>query len=328
VHTTFENSTNKNIWRTVFLKNWVEIKKHDIAFHASWRAEYYNTWAPCDRYSKIDSITDLWWGEYSIWYGYYEEWTLLHASKTLRLKLWKKDIYNLEPKVSVFWSVSKHFLARLELWTEDWYTYMSEPYYPDFWSTTEASNGSWLYWSRWFGVDSCTLWDINETDENYEIAYQCTVYLENTSAAAWSPAGIDYKDIQQTVVLSKEEYNLCNYDEQYCKVSAPLNLTQSYILPQVWTEQEIAIWESLWKFQSWSWIILKSFIPALDRSDLNYIVDINFLDEWFIDQTPQLTPTSLSSNDSNHILMDIVLGIELLMIEYWLDEFEQKLYEM
>ena len=159
----------------------------------------------------------------------------------------------------------------------------------------DATPGSRLRSSYYYGHRGCEVLDISQTDIEYVVDFSCELTYTKTRSAingGWFTQVYNYNG---NFELSKERYDLCSYDEQFCNNIPlnPVNLTQEVQSPNPWGEDfsrdTIEIGGSVGKFQSGSGIIL--WASTLDEAPESLFLHIDVYNTW--ETTPIFSNTTL-----------------------------------
>ncbi len=273
-HFTKNADLTRNIGRTEIYKDWILLDYNDIVFFSTGNEysywDFFSNW----RYSKItEIIRDN--DSFEISYEYNSSsWINNYNWKTV-FTIWKINIDDFNYSISTFWK-PMHYLVKLNLFN-NWKIVDNEIYYDDIWKSQSAKTRWWVYSTTYFRSWWCSLISIDDLQDKYKINYECIVKLYKTWSAAWSPASTNTQKIYPSFELNKERYNLCNYHNKYCSESVqiplPTNLKQ-YIKSPLLEKEEIELWSSIGKFQSWSWIILEASIQNDTTTKYNMVFEV------------------------------------------------------
>ncbi|NVP17901.1 hypothetical protein HUU51_04245, partial [Candidatus Gracilibacteria bacterium] len=310
-HYVLYSDNTRNVGRTELYKNGNLIDSVDTVFFSTGRQYLYWDMIGNQRYSKIKQIIRIE-DKIEIYYEYKGPNGILdYPNKNIFYIGGKKEIDDLNSSISVFGSKGKHFLVKLNL-KSNGEIISSKSYYDSLWENTSAYEGSWVWGSTYFGTMGCTLIGLENKETEYKINYKCIGLITSTSSSAGGSGGSTIGDIFPSFTLSKEEYSLCNYNEEYCEqqpieIPTPTNLNQ-YIIPATLEEiEEIQVGSKIGKFQSGSGVIFEAEIDNPEGKELRLNIELykkgetitkqNYTSDYFTNSGKVFTKILLSEGD-------------------------------
>jgi len=284
-HSSATTSRLKNIGRTELYKDGILQESRNTVFYSNGFYIYAFRWSNCSVHSRLASAQFIDPSTIRVSYDYFNpKWnSSVTGSAYDRYPTYfstaKKNITDISPRVYAFWTPS-YYYVQLNLQDSSIATdgNISSPwFYNNIINLWGATPGTRLSSSKQYGVSGCEIDDVIQTDENYLVDYNCSVYHLKSASV------IDGAEKRTTQVytgvftLPKSEYDLCSYNAEFCTpVPTPTNLTQSFIAPLTDIPQEINVGQNIGKFQSGSGVIFTADIDSDTPTD--YDLEVLVLD--------------------------------------------------
>lgn len=277
----------RNVWRTELYHNWIFKEYQDNVFLANWRVIWWYTGSSCSTYSRISDVEFLTGAAIKVTYDYFNPKSYSDTtSSTYNSRPTyftfdnKKEVTDLSVSVYPFWWWI-HYYVKLNAKDSSISTtgnIASQWFFENILDLWWATSGTQLSSSKSYGVRGCNVDEVLHTVDDYEIYYTCRVYHNKSGSAINGPAKTTEWIKQWTFILSKQDYDLCGYDEQFCDNKPTIsNLKQLVKSPQLSKEEfgsGTQVGYKIWKFQSGSWIILNATVSGATNTPVRLAVEV------------------------------------------------------